>query len=262
VYRLPGLSVRAAEFVVKLAIEAFPDWTPKTGRPPKLDVEGALRLCLCWLRRNLTFEELGEDFGIGKTTAWDYAHGMAKFLAEVIGCPATDLQGQLADKICLVDGTLIPTCNWRHRRDLYSGHRHRYGVNVQVLGDIHGRVTGCSDAFPGSWHDKHCFDKAGLAPIFAGCGGLVADTGYQGTAAITPIKQKPGQQLSDDQRRFNAQIAAIRFVIERAIAHIKNWRIMTTRYRGHLDRINNVIHAAIGLQALNDLFSERTLNFS
>jgi hypothetical protein len=121
VYRLPGLSSRAAELVVKWATEEFPDWTPKVGRRPKLDVVGALRLCLCWLRRNMTFEELGEDFGIGTTTAWEYAHGIAKFLAELIGCRVESLQGQVAGKICLVDGTLVPTCNWRHRRDLHSG---------------------------------------------------------------------------------------------------------------------------------------------
>jgi hypothetical protein len=107
VYRLPGLSLRAAELVVELAAEAFPDWTPKVGRRPKLDVVGALRLCLCWLRRNMTFEELGEDFGIGTTTAWEYAHGMAEFLAEAIGCPVESLEGQIAGKVCLVDGTLI-----------------------------------------------------------------------------------------------------------------------------------------------------------
>jgi Helix-turn-helix of DDE superfamily endonuclease len=71
--RLPGLSSRAAELVVKWATNEFPDWTPKVGRPSKLDIVGVLRLCLCRLRRNVTFEELGEDFGIGTTTAWKYA---------------------------------------------------------------------------------------------------------------------------------------------------------------------------------------------
>ena len=37
---------------------------------------------------------------------------------------------------------------------------------------------------------------------------------------------------------------------------------MTTRYRGHLDRIDNVILAAIGLQALNDQLSDRSLSLS
>lgn len=172
------------------------------------------------------------------------------------------LKGQVAGKVCLVDGTLIPTCNWRHRHDLHSGHRKRYGVKVQILCDVHGRVDACSKAFPGSWHDKHCVDEAGLAAILAGCGGLVGDSGYQGIDGITPIKEKPDRKLTNDQHHFNAQIASIRTVVERAIAHIKNWRIMTTRYRGHLDRINNVILAAVGLQALNHHLSDRPLSLS
>jgi hypothetical protein len=47
----------------------------------------------------MTFEELGEDVGIGTTTAWEYAHGMVEFLAEVIGCPVESLAGQVAGKI-------------------------------------------------------------------------------------------------------------------------------------------------------------------
>jgi hypothetical protein len=262
VYRLPGLSLRAAELMVELATEAFPDWTPKVGRRPKLDVVGALRLCLCWLRRNMTFEELGEDFGIGTTTAWEYAHGMAEFLAEAIGCPVESLEDQIAGKVCLVDGTLIPTCNWRHRCDLHSGHRKRYGVNVQIVCDLYGRLNACTHAFPGSWHDKRCFDEAGLATILAGCGGLVADSGYQGIDGVIPIKGKSGRKLTDEEHRFNAQVASIRFVVEQAIAHMKNWRITTTRYRGHLDRINNVILTVVGLQALNDQLSDRSLSLT
>jgi hypothetical protein len=37
---------------------------------------------------------------------------------------------------------------------------------------------------------------------------------------------------------------------------------MTTRYCGHLDRINNVILAAVGLQALNHHVSDRPLRLS
>ncbi|MGH3481267.1 MAG: transposase family protein [Nocardioidaceae bacterium] len=150
----------------------------------------------------------------------------------------------------------------RHRRDLHSGHRKRYGVNVQILCDVHGRLDACSEAFSGSWHDKHCFDEAGLAAILADCGGLVGDSGYQGIDGVTPIKDNPNRKLTDDQHRFNAQVASIRAVVERAIAHIKNWRITTTRYRGHLDRINNVILTTVGLQALNHRFSDRTLSLS
>ncbi len=124
---------------------------------------------------------------------------MAEVRAETIGCPAELLKGQVAGKVVLIDGTLIPTCNWRHRRDLHSGHPRRYDVTVQIICDAHGRLDACSAAFPGSWHDTHCFDEGGPAAILAGCGGLIGDTGYQVIDGITPLKEGPDRNLTDDQ---------------------------------------------------------------
>jgi hypothetical protein len=263
VYRLPGLSIRATHYVLELAEQEFPDWHAATGRPRALSLWEALRLSLCWLRRNVTFAELGEDFGVKTTTAWEYAHEMTEFLAGVLGCPAAELAGRVAGKIILFDGTLVPTFNWRHRRDLYSGKHKRYGVNVQVVADIHGRVEGVSAPAPGSWHDKHSFDEAGLAEVAAGSGGGVGDAGYQGTDLLTPAKKQPGCERTEDQKRVNAGIAALRVGAEWAIAHLKNWRITASRYRGYLSyRLDNVILATAGLQALNDRLSDRKLSFA
>jgi hypothetical protein len=135
--RLPGLSIRATQFLIALAEQEFSDWNAATGRPKSLSVIEALQLCLRWLRRNLTLPEAGEDFGIGTTTAWEYAHLMAAFLADVLGCPAEELAEQVSEKVILFDGTLVPTFNWRHRRDLHSGKHKRYGANVQAVADIH-----------------------------------------------------------------------------------------------------------------------------
>jgi hypothetical protein len=210
----------------------------------------------------MTFGELGEDFGIGKTTAWEYAHDLTAFLADTIGCTTENLKDQSMSKIVLIDGTLVPTFNWRHRRDLYSGKHKRYGTNVQVLADIHGRIDGVAGPFPGSWHDKHCYDEAGLADIAAASGGGVGDSGYQGTDLVIPIKRKPGQELTEDEKQFNSSVASIRVGVEHAIAHLKNWRIMASRYRGDLsDRFDNLVLATSGLQALNDRLSDRTLYF-
>jgi len=80
VYRLPGLSHRAADaVVVELATEEFPDWHKPVGRPRKLTLVQALRLTLCRLRRNATYQDLHEDFDIGRTTAWDYHQDMVDF---------------------------------------------------------------------------------------------------------------------------------------------------------------------------------------
>jgi hypothetical protein len=192
VYRLPGLSIRATEVVVRLAEETFPDWHPRVGRPPALELVAALRLCLCWLRRNMTFQELGDDFEIGTSTAWSYAHGMAEFFAEALGCSAEDLAEQVAGKVCLVDGTLVPTFTWRHRTDLYSGQHREHGMNVQVLVDVHGRLVATSTAYPGSRHDRWCFEQARFAALLAGAEGGIGDAGYQGCELVTPMKKKSG----------------------------------------------------------------------
>jgi hypothetical protein len=263
--RLPGLSIRATEFVVELAERELSDsWNASTGRRKELSIREALRLALCWLRRNMTFSELGEDFGLGKTTAWEYAHDLTAFLADTIGVTIEDLKDEAVQKIFLVDGTLVPTFNWRHRRDLQSGKHKRYGTNVQVVSDIHGRVEGVGGPFPGSWHDKHCYDEAGLSEMVAAAGGGgVGDSGYQGTDLVTPIKKKPAQELTDAENRFNAGVASLRVGVEHAIAHIKNWRIMASRYRGELTyRFENVVLAVGGLQALNDRLSDRKLSFA
>src|SRR5512135_2411500 len=57
-YRLPGLSRRAATFVVELAVGELPGLDRPTGRPRALSVVGALRLTLCRLRRNATYQDL------------------------------------------------------------------------------------------------------------------------------------------------------------------------------------------------------------
>jgi DDE superfamily endonuclease len=262
VYRLPGLSIRATELVVRLAEETFPDWNPRVGRPPALDLVTALRLCLCWLRRNMTFQELGDDFGIGTSTAWSYAHGMAEFFAEALGCSAEDLTDQVAGKVCLIDGTWVPTFHWRHRTDLYSGKHRQHGMNVQALVDVHGRLVATSTAYPGSRHDSWCFGQAGFAALVAGTGGGVGDAGYQGCELVTPIKKKPGVPRAESDTEFNTALSKIRVGAEWGIGHTKNWRILASRYRSSLSRIDTIIQAVTGLQIINERLSGRKLTFT
>jgi hypothetical protein len=265
-YHLPGLSNRAAAVVVELAKQAFPDWNKPVGRPKKLSLLQALRLTLRRLRRNATYQDLHEDFDIARSTAWEYHQDMVDFLADTLGCTDEEtLALLLEDKICLIDGTLVPTFNWKHRKDLFSGKHQRPGINIQLFTDVHGRLIGASRAFPGSWHDIHCFREAGWVALAAHAGGGVGigDLGYEGEpgAVHTPAKKKPGRELSDAERRLNTSLAKVRVGVEHGIGHMKNWRIMTTRYRSDLSRIDTDIQATVGLQVLNEQFSGRRLTF-
>ena len=58
-----------------------------------------------------------------------------------------------------------------------------------------------------------------------------ADKGYVGLGCDTPFKRRPGKPLLGWQKRFNKGIDQIRYVVERSIAHLKVWRILSTPCR-------------------------------
>nr|WP_326828409.1 transposase family protein [Parafrankia elaeagni] len=245
-----------------MAERHFPDWHRAQGRPRGLDLVGALRLALCRLRRNATYQELAEDFGIGISTAWTYHQIMVTFLSDALGTTTEALSRQVKGLVCLIDGTLIPTFAWHHRDDLLSGKHRRHGVNVQLAVDLHGRLLGASRAFPGSWHDVHCFREAGWTRVVHRSGGCLTDLGYEGEPTLhTPLKKKPGTPLPGWQKQLNTAFASVRVAAEWGVAHTKNWRILTTRHRSELGRIDADVQAAVGLQKINEQQSERILSF-
>jgi hypothetical protein len=269
-YHLPGLSHRATAVVIERAEQAFPDWDKPVGRPTTLSLLQAVTLTLRRLRRNATYQDLHEDCGIGRTTAWDYYQPMVDFLAHTFGYPDEEereklLEMLLEGTVCLIDGTLVPTFAGKHRKDLLSGTHRRHGVNIQIFVDLHGRLICASRAFPGSWHDIHCFREAGWVDLatHAGGGRGIGDGAYDGEreAVCTPVKKKPHKDLPDCIKKLNAVFAHIRVPVEWGIGHLKNWRILSTRYRSDLSRIDTDIQAAIGLQVLNEWHSDRRLTF-
>lgn len=247
---------------MELMRRKFPDWDPPVGRPKLLSLAEAVRMTLVRLRRNVTFAELGADFGVSAATAWGYYQQVLGVLAAGLAVSVEELAESVAGKICLVDGTLVAVFNWRHRTDLFSGKHRRYGMNVQVVADIHGRILGVSRGFPGSWHDMRCFAQAGLDRLAHIAGSAAGDSGYQGSEMITPNKKQPGQARTESDIEHNTALAVIRVAVEWAIAHLKNWRILAYRYRDSLTRFDQTIAATAGLAMLNEQHTERSLTFS
>lgn len=100
----------------------------------------------------------------------------------------------------------------------------------------------------------HCFREAGWVELVRTSGGGIGDLGYEGGLDVvhTPIKKRPGVDLRGFERDLNRGLARVRVGVEGGVGHLKNWRILTTRYRSDLSRIDTDIQAAVGLQKLND----------
>ena len=75
---------------------------------------------------------------------------------------------------------------------------------------------------------------------------LLKSASYQPGPLILPLYRRALQVKP--QKTFNSAINSIRAVIERVIAHLKNWRILQTDYRRPIDSFPTTISAAVGLQ--------------
>jgi hypothetical protein len=150
--------------------------------------------------------------------------------------------------IVLVDGTDVPTGNRAGHEANYSGKRHRAGRNIQVASDTEGHLLAISTPLCGSMHDRKAFAESGWENLLADVP-IIADPAYQGTQAITPRKKPKGGELSDGDKENNKAISSIRSTVERCISHVKNWKILSSGYRGRLAELPGIIRIITSLES-------------
>ncbi|MFI1259280.1 transposase family protein [Streptomyces netropsis] len=116
---------------------------------------------------------------------------------------------------------------------MFSGKHHDTGCNVQVAATLAGELLAVAAPIPGARHDAHAWWQSGLAETFTDPD-TVGDLGYIGCGMLTARRKPPGQDRPARDRTFNQSIGKVRSAVERAIAHLKDWKILATRYRGPL----------------------------
>ncbi|MCP2322266.1 hypothetical protein HDA40_000773 [Hamadaea flava] len=205
-----------------------------------LDPYRSVLVVLLYLRHNLSQHLLAELFGCSQPTISRLVTSLIPALTRVL----TPLTNQITERelrsTVRVDGFLVPIGDRRkntYASGMYSGKRHRCGFNVQVVASWRGRVVLTGDPMPGAMHDARAWRESGLAQRFegrlhgdGGPGGF-ADTGYIGTGLLVPERRTGPEPLGVHAREFNKMIASQRACVERAIAHLKNWRVLAYGYR-------------------------------
>ena len=214
--------------------------------PPSLGLYKSVVATLSYLRRNRVQAEIAESFCVSQPTISRAISAISPLLEKALACrvPTADELDQKSQLI--VDGTLLPCWSWESAPGLYSGKHKTTGMNVQVACTLEGEITWISDPVEGSRHDMHCIGESGVLSGVAP-GSWIADKGYIGSGMITPIRKPAHRALLGWEKEFNAAVNRIRYVIERAIADFKTWRIMHTDYRRPLRTFAQTISVVIGL---------------
>lgn len=224
-----------------------------TGRPPVLGLFKAVVASLSFLRRNRVQQELAEYFGVSQPTISRAITGLTPALGQVLEDWVPVVENLETSSALVVDGTLAPCWSWTAHPELFSGKHRTTGVNLQVVCDLAGDLLWVSDPVEGRAHDVRALREAGVLEHLDP-GQVIGDKGYLGCAMITPIKKPAGGHLLDWQKEFNRDVNRIRYVVERAIANLKTWRVLHTDYRRPLKTFPDTITTVIALEFYRNSF--------
>jgi DDE superfamily endonuclease/Helix-turn-helix of DDE superfamily endonuclease len=225
------------------------DAYPHTGKqpwPPILGLFTSTVVTLTYLRRNRVQAEIAETYGVSQPTISRAITTLTPVLAKVLA-NYTPMAEDIDDRHQhIVDGTLLPCWSWAGHPELLSGKHKTTGLSVQVACRLDGSLTWISDAIDGSRHDTFALKESG-ALVTMDPSTWIGDKGYVGNDMITPIKKPAHRALLDWEKDFNKQVNKVRYVIERAIANFKTWRILHTDYRRPLTSFRETISSVIAL---------------
>lgn len=215
--------------------------------PPVLGLFKSVVVVLTYMRRNHVQAELAEYFGVSQPTISRAITGVTPIIARMLAEYVPVAEDLDRGTQYIVDGTLLPCWSWHANPELYSGKHKTTGMNVQVTCDLYGRLNWVSDPVTGNRHDSAALEISGVLD------GLdpadwIGDKGYIGNGMLTPIRKPQFRDLLDWEKEFNKVVNQIRYLIERAIANLKTWRILHVDYRRPLASFAETISAVIALE--------------
>ena len=226
--------------------------TRNGGRPCALGLYDSVVLVIHLIRRNPVQAVAAEFFAVSQSTVsrrWDLLRPIiATVLTDLIPHPRAIIRGGTA----LVDGTLCPTWDWKEPGGLFSRKAGYPGMNVQIACDLRGELAAIGPApIPGARHDAYTYAASGLKDLLGGTH-VLADLGYVGVDGIdiVPIKRRPGQELHEKAKANNRVLSSIRAAVERAVAHVKTWRMLSEEgghFRPPIEKFPEMLAAAWGL---------------
>jgi hypothetical protein len=241
--QLDELELRVAEILER-------PWDSATGRPKELTLREAIIVASGYTRQNIIEDVWAEIFDISQPSVSRIITEITPLIEKATAefrSSAEEAKVTARGQTVLVDGFLAPCWSWRGVPDLWSGKHKTTGFNGQLISNLAGDVIFISEPVTGHNHDMTALSETEAAEVIAAAFSGVGDKGYQGSGYITPIKKPQFRELLEWEKEFNADVSRLRAPVERAIAHIKSWRILHTDYRRPLRTYLTSFRAAIGL---------------
>ena len=199
------------------------------GRQYKLSFEQMVAMYLLYTRTYMSHIMLAEFFHIDDSRVCRYFKKLEPILFQKMkNLTIEKIRPTEEEMQYLLDATEQET--ERRLGSGYSGKKKKQTVKTQVVTDIKGRIKHISQSVAGNIHDKKLYDQTGVKLRDTDLG----DLGYLGTNLRIPHKASKYHKLTKKQKMENKAHSSVRIMIEHVFASLKQWRILSYRFRNQL----------------------------
>lgn len=221
------------------------------GPKPKLDLSGDLFMTLLFYRTYVGQVFIGLVMGLDDSNVSRRIRRLEPMLAKVFRLPTSRID-VTKDEIwdLIVDATEQEI--ERRKGTRFSGKKQRQTIKTQIHINRRGMIKAVSKSVTGNTHDKRLYDES--KTYCRGPDGRPtrvkkhADLGYVGTACAVPIKKPRSRPLMMHEDYHNRQQAPQRIGVEHEIAHLKQFQVLSQRFRHRPGRYNLIFRNVAGLR--------------
>jgi len=234
-------------------------WERDTGRPRELTLREALVVTCGYARQNIIEDVWADIFDVNQATISRYITFLTPLVERATAefrLTVDEAAAATKGAIALVDGTLWPCWSWSGQPELWAGKYKTTGHGSLIITTLTGHITYVSDPVTGNHHDMKKLSGSDVEKILKQANSVIGDKGFIGTDYITtPVRKPQDRDLYEREHDYNNQISSLRAPVERAVAHLKNWKILFTDYRRPLKTFRSSFGAAIGLYFFTKSFA-------
>ena len=238
-----------------------------TGGRPKIEARKMLAMGLWYLANQDSYREIGEAFGVTKSTAHKAAKGVIDELnnlkSTVIQWPSGQnlmLEEEYFARLSSIRGTIgsIDGCHIKieapskNVQQDYVNRKHYHSINLLAVCDSKKKFTYLSVGSPGSFHDQRVLyrtelwdkiDTTEACHIFpSGFYHIVGDSAFKLMEKLM-VPYRDNGSLTIQQKQFNTKLSQQRGLIENAYALLKGRFRRLKCVRAKLGKIPYIISA-------------------
>jgi hypothetical protein len=223
------------------------------GRPDVLGLFKSVVMVVALMRRNLVQGVAGAFFGVPQPTVsrrWDL---LRPVIAHVLDEFVPNPEDVIGVGSALVDGMICPTWDWSAIPDLFSGKTRYPGFNIQIAADLDGRLVAVGmEMVHGARHDAHAY--AAWRTCRPSCRHQHCRRfrlRRRRRNRFRALQETPGPGTSREPDRVQHRtLSGFRAAVERAVAHLKTWRMLSEeggRYRAPVHKFPSALKAIVAL---------------